>query len=257
MEELIKDFELLTEIATDLSLQFVGVETDSRKRKTSTYFLAKLVHSSRTLNRLLPSSDEEQFDFPSIASICRNIIELTNLCWYYCIDDTSELEEEFRFLLYDLHDSASLIAIFKNLGFELDDSEKLEQEKINLRNMVVSHSMFQTLHAGVQTQIKKGKKSTLLNQNQMAECRRINITEFQGIYKLLSTHIHSTGTSINQVVYTQLYSSEMDKAFLGLTLHYTSSFVAQMVKSIGEMWGIEFAKDESSEFIDHYASQLY
>ena len=74
LEELKENFELLTEIATDLSLQFDGVEADSRKASTSTYYLAKMVHSCWSLNQLLPASVDEHFDFSSIAAICRNII---------------------------------------------------------------------------------------------------------------------------------------------------------------------------------------
>ena len=136
MDELKEQFELLTEIATDLSLQFDGVETESRKAKTSTYYLAKMVHSCWSLNTLLPSSEEEYFDYPSIAAICRNIIELTNLCWYYCIEETSESEEEFRFLLYEMHDATALLAIATNLSFQLDEAGKLEQEKIDLKNAI-------------------------------------------------------------------------------------------------------------------------
>ena len=257
MEELKGNFEFLTEIATDLSMQFDGVDTECRKKKTSTYYLAKLVHSCWSLNKLLPESDDDFFDFPSIASICRNIIELTNLCWYYCIDENDELESEFRFLLYDLHDSTALISIVENLGFELDDIDKLQQEKDTLKKLIIEHPKFQTLTAEEKKQVKKGRKSTLQNQFQIIESRCINSNEFHGLYKLLSTHTHSTATSINLLTNSRLNSSELDKVFLGLTIDYTSSFIADMVKSIGKIWNIEFAKTDSKEFIDHFVSQLY
>ena len=233
MKELKENFEFLTEIATDLSMQFDGVDTECRKKKTSTYYLAKLVHSCWSVNKLLPESDEDFFDFPSIAAICRNIIELTNLCWYYCIDDNEESESEFRFLLYDLHDSSALNSIFENLGFELDDLDKLEQEKDALKKLIIEHPKFQTLTAEDKKQVKKGRKSTLQNQFQIVESRCINSNEFHGLYKLLSTHTHSTATSIKFLTNSRLNSSELDKAFLGLTINYTSSFIAEMVKSIG------------------------
>lgn len=257
VEDVKENFNFLTEIATDLSIQFSGVDTDCRKKKTSTYYLAKLVHTCWSLDKLLPESDEDFLDFPSIAAVCRNIIELTNLCWYYCIEDVSDLETEFRFLLYDYHDITSLNAIFDKLSFELDDSEKLIKEKNDLKSVIISHPIFYNLNDEQKTQVKKGRKATLLNQVQLVEKRGIDPEFFHGLYKLMSTHTHSTATSMKLVVNSRNHSSEMDEAFLGLTINYTSSFIAEMVLEIGNMWNIEFAKDESKSFIEFYVEQLY
>ena len=159
--------------------------------------------------------------------------------------------------MYDLHDSVALYAIAKNLGFRLDDYEKIEKEKADLKCAISGHASFEVLSPDVKKQIMKGRKSTLQNQIQIVESRGINSTEFQGIYKLLSTHTHSTATSIKQAVHYKLNSPEMDVAFLGLTVSYTSCFIAEMVNCIGAMWDVEFAKEESSDFIEYYASQLY
>lgn len=257
IEDVKDDFNLLTEIATDLSLQFDGIDTDCRRKKISTYYLAKLVQTCWSLDKLLPESEEDFLDFPSIAAVCRNIIELTNLCWYYCIEDVSGLETEFRFLLYDYHDTTSLNAILKKLSFEIDDPEKLTKEKHDLKNVIISHPIFLALSDEEKKQIKKGRRATLLNQFQIVDKRGINPDFFHGLYKLMSTHIHSTATSMNLVVNSRQRSSEMDKAFLGLTIHYTSSFIAGMVLEIGSMWSIEFAKAESKRFIEFYVEQLY
>lgn len=48
----------------------------------------------------------------------------------------------------------------------------------------------------------------------------------------------------------------MKPSYLGLTMHYISRFIAEMLLGIGRMWGIEFAKSESKELIEDYASQL-
>lgn len=77
VEEVKGDFELLTEIAISLSMQFDGVDIDCRRKKISTYYLAKLVHTCWSLDKLLPESKEDFLDFPSIASVYRNILELT------------------------------------------------------------------------------------------------------------------------------------------------------------------------------------
>ena len=247
----------MTEIATDLSMQFDGVNTDSRRKKVSTYYLAKLLHTCWSLDKLLPTSKEDFLDFPSIAAVCRNIIELTNLCWYYCIENVSELESEFRFLLYDFHDVTALNTICNKLSFKLDEPQTLDQEKESLKSVLMKHPKFHSLSEDDKKQVKKGRKATLLNHFQIVENRGINVESFHGLYKLMSTHTHSTATSVNLVVHTRLHSSEMDEAFLGLTMHYTSGFIAKILLEIGSMWNIDFAKSESKEFIEFHASQLY
>ncbi|PHR71109.1 MAG: hypothetical protein COA66_10335 [Arcobacter sp.] len=256
-EEVKEKFELLTEIATDLSMQFDGINTDCRRKKVSTHYLAKLVHTCWSLTKLLPLSKEDFLDFPSIAAVCRNIIELTNLCWYYCIENVSELESEFRFLLYDFHDVTALNAIFNKLSFELDEPQKLYQEKEGLKSVIMKHQQFDILSEEDKKQVKKGRKATLLNHFQIIENRGINVDYFHGIYKLMSTHTHSTATSVNLVVNSRFNTSEMDEAFLDLTIDYTSGFIAEMILEIGIMWNIDFAKSESKKFIEFHASQLY
>ena len=140
-------------------MQFGGTDTDCRRKKISTYYLAKLVHTCWSLDKLLPESEEYFLDFPSIAAVCRNIIELTNLCWYYCIEDVSDLETEFRFLLYDYHDATSLSAILYKLSFELNESEKLTLEKDDLKSEITSHPIFLSLCDEEKKQVNKGRKA--------------------------------------------------------------------------------------------------
>ena len=49
LQELIDDFDFITEIAYDLSQQFDGVHISDRKRKISTYYLAKVVPECMSL----------------------------------------------------------------------------------------------------------------------------------------------------------------------------------------------------------------
>ena len=104
--------------------------------------------------------------------------------------------------------------------------------------------------------IIKGRKSSILSQVEIAEKRGMNVGEFNGIYKLLSNHVHSTPSSIRSVVYARRDSKEMDLVFTGLILNYVASLLANMIWTIGEMWGIEFAKDESRDIVLIYSDEF-
>lgn len=260
LEELISDFNLLTEISYDLSQQFDGVITDCKRRRLSTYFLAKTVPGCMSLLKILPtesqiSNEEIYLDFSSISSLSRNLIEATNLHWYYCIDAVGEEEIDFRFLLYDYHDSVTLLKIFQSLKFTLEDIEQLESERDILKEKLKEHSYFLSLDKDMKRNIVKGRKSSILSQVEIAEKRGLNVGEFNGIYKLLSNHVHSTPSSIRSVVHARTGSQEMDLAFTGLILNYVASLLANMIWTIGEMWEIEFAKIESRDIVLRYSNE--
>ena len=93
----ISDFELLTEIGCDLSQHFGGIYVDDEIKTKSTHLLAKAIDNSFSILKLIPDSkysdDKENYlDISSVFSLCRNLIELSNIFWYL-IDDNIEQNE--------------------------------------------------------------------------------------------------------------------------------------------------------------------
>lgn len=136
LANLIDDFKLITEIGYDLSQKFDGVDTDERRKKVSTYCLAKIVPECISLLKILPSaklSKRDMFDFSSFCSISRNLIEASNLRWYYCIEPVDENEVSFRFLLYDYHDDTTICRLGAFLGQTAEDLIDIERKRANIR----------------------------------------------------------------------------------------------------------------------------
>jgi hypothetical protein len=260
LQELIDDFDFITEIAYDLSQQFDGAQTDDRKKKISTYYLAKVVPECMSLLRVLPGSrftaTEELFDFPSFCSISRSIIEASNLHWYYCIESTDEEASNFRFYLYDFHDNKSTMQMSKFFDGEEIGLNSLQVRCDDLKAKIKQSDKFKLLLPEVQRQILKGRKCSDKNQTEISESRGLNVDTFNGIYKILSTNIHSTPSAISAIVHSRIHGKELHEAFAGLILSYVASFVADMVRTIGEIWCLEFAKDESEEIIAVYSEGL-
>lgn len=260
LQELIEDFDLITAIAYDLSQQFDGVQTSDRKRKISTYYLAKVVPECMSLLKILPGSrftnSGDLFDFPSFCSISRNLIEASNLHWYYCIESTTEEQSDFRFYLYDFHDYRSTIQIGIFFGSGELEFKNLQRKCDELRVRIKEHSIFESLLPQVQRQILKGRKCSEYNQTEISENRGLDIALFNGIYKILSTNTHSTPSAISAIVHSRLHDQGLHDAFACLVLSYVASFVADMTRVIGKIWDLEFAKIESEEIIYSYSSEL-
>lgn len=260
LQELIEDFDFITEIAYDLSQQFDGVQTEDRKRKISTYYLAKVVPECMSLLRVLPGSrftdPEELFDFPSFCSISRSLIEAANLHWYYCIENAHPEVSSFRFYLYDFHDYKSTMQISRFIGGEEPRLDSLQEKCNGVKAIIKKSPIFKSLLPEVQRQILKGRKCSDLNQTEISENRGLDVNLFNGIYKILSTNTHSTPSAISAIVHSRTHGKELHEAFAGLVLSYVASFVAGMVRTIGEIWCLEFAKQESAEIIRLYSEGL-
>ena len=260
LQELIEDFDFITEIAYDLSQQFDGVQTEDRKRKISTYYLAKVVPECMSLLRVLPGSrftkSEELFDFPSFCSISRSLIEAANLHWYYCIERTDTEISNFRFYLYDYHDHKSTIQIGNFIGGEKQGLSLLQKKCDELKTIIKESPIFNSLLPEVQRQILKGRKCSDMNQTEISENRGLDVATFNGVYKILSTNTHSTPSAISAIVHSRIHGKELNEAFAGLVLLYVASLIADMVRTIGEIWCLEFAKKKSAETIRLYSEGL-
>ena len=259
-QELIERFDFITEIAYDLSQKFDGIQTEDRKRKVSTYYLAKIVPECMSLLRVMPgsryTSEGEIFDFSSFCSISRSLIEAANLHWYYCIENTDTETSDFRFYLYDFHDLKSTIQLCCFFGIEDKEQYSLQEKYNKLKNIIKGNQMFKSLLPEVQRQILKGRKCSDVNQSEISMSRCLDVSMFNSIYKLLSTNAHSTPSAINALVYSRVYSKELHEKLAALVLSYVASFVADMVMTIGETWSLDFAKHESAEIIRVYSEDL-
>ena len=261
LQELIADFDLITGIALDLSQHFDGVETDNRRGKVSTYYLAKMVPECMSILRLLPGSRYTDvgalFDFPSFCSVSRNLIEASNLHWYYCIDNISAEISEFRFLLYDYHDYRSMIHVGELIGVDESSLKVLREKYSELKNTIKFDSTFNNISADVQRQILKGRKCSDIDHPEMTMRRGLDVEEFRGMYKLLSTNTHSTPFAINTLVDVRLKEDGGHEAFANLIFPYVMAFVADTIRTTGLAWGIEFAKKESEEIIARYSVDFW
>lgn len=260
LQELIDDFDFITEMAYDLSRQFDGVQTEDRKKKISTYYLAKVVPECMSLLRVLPGSRftdaEELFDFPSFCSISRSLIEAANLHWYYCIENIDKEVSDFRFYLYDFHDEKSTMQIANFIGGEDQDLDLLQEKCDNLKGLIKESEKFKSLLPEVQRQILKGRKCSDMNQSEISESRGLDLDTFNGIYKILSANTHSTPSAISAIAHSRIHGKELYEALAGLVLSYVASFIADMVRTIGEIWCLKFAKEESEEIIEIYSEGL-
>lgn len=259
----LEDFEKLVDIGRELSHQFKGLNSPTRRLQLSTITLAKIIDNSYSILRLIPSSsfndnNLDYFDFPSIASLCRDLIEACNLSWYLSFEKISKEEEDLRFDLYDLHDTTELLKIFNFLKFSISEIQYLTNQQEELLNKVKKNPEFLKLNIDNRKKILNNKQAGLYTQFGIAEERKINLDTFNGIYKLLSNQTHTFPSSLKLLTFSRVHD-EKDSLLVHITLlvlNYCSMFLADTILNTAKIWNIKFAKMESEQLVEAYSKQL-
>ena len=257
---ILEDFELITEIGTDLSQQFDGLFVDDQKKTKSTHFLAKGLDNSFSILKLIPQSKyseskENYIDISSIISLCRNLVELSNIAWYLIEEKISHNEFQLRLDILLYHDYVSSQIVFNQLFYEKETADLLKNKADFYKKRIQENDHFKILNSGTKKLILKGKKSTIFTQFEIAEKRGIDLNDFKAYYKLMSVHTHSSPSSITQIVYKNAYDDENNFGPLIVTylINYCSSFLASLIKSVTQLWDIKFAKADSENLIEEYS----
>ncbi|WP_405568967.1 DUF5677 domain-containing protein [Winogradskyella sp. Asnod2-B02-A] len=257
----ISDFELLTEIGCDLSQHFRGIYVDDEIKTKSTHLLAKAIDNSFSILKLIPDSkysdDKENYlDISSVFSLCRNLIELSNIFWYLIDDNIEQNEFEFRIDILNYHDYISTDLIFNRIFYDEKNVEYLENKISEFKDKIENNPHFEKLDKQTKKFILNGKKSTLLTQFEIVKKRDLDLEEFRAYYKLMSVHTHSSPTSVTQLVFTQGMETdgEFNNLMLSFLIMYCGSFLANLIKSTTELWEMKFAKTESEKIINEYVS---
>lgn len=128
-----------------------------------------------------------EWDYASMFSLTRNIMECYQTEFYLCSEAISEDERLARKKLFDIHDFNSrkkLFAIFEH-KFEND----LEEE--NLVRQLTETIFFRNLSEKQQTRFLKGDDAFFFNREDLEERMGNDKKTFKYLYKLLSSNTHS------------------------------------------------------------------
>ena len=191
-------------------------------------FIHSLCTSSVSLLALAPRSrfaprHFEHFDCSSAASIARNIAEAYLTFFYLCVDDIDPEEWHFRLTLIQLHDCVSKLKIFRD--FDPDDKTlpDLEQQAAERREHLASLPRFRALSEKEQSHWLKGERAIFLNQNQILERMNVKVNHFRGMYRFLSSHVHTLPLAFYRMGERDQgrgVESDTEKAYIAVALEF-------------------------------------
>ena len=142
---------------------------------------------------------EEPWDYGSIFTLSRSLLEVRLAFFYLAIEQVPEEEWYCRWNLMCLHDCTGRIRLFEHIN---DDPQE-QQHHLNgfakqaeeLRERLRTNAFFTALPEGRQRHLLRGTDSYILPLEELAARSGSSVGEFRQIYRLLSTQVHALPVS--------------------------------------------------------------
>src|SRR5438876_6553844 len=161
----LKDFNGLLRATFQLSVKLNKLVGDSRKQIASVLF-AKINLGALSIAKLLPKDSEilprektiimdpDKFcDVSSIASLCRNLVEASNLLYYFAVEEISTEEVQLRLQIADYQAVKGSIAVLYLANYNGKQLEDLRHELAMVKTVLENSPIFANLPSGTKNQI--------------------------------------------------------------------------------------------------------
>lgn len=199
---MIRKFEKTCDIASKLSKKNAGKYTCQTLYWGALLFTRSIILSKSILT-LCPKSvynpHGDLWNFASIASITRGLLECEIQFVYLFAEDISEEEWKLRLKMIQLYDNESRNQMLKNFDKNGHNEEDFKTIKAELIGKIQTNIFYQSLSPQLQKECITGK--TLFGyQTRETVLRKLcisdeNLAKFYGLYKFLSSSVHSSPLS--------------------------------------------------------------
>jgi hypothetical protein len=182
-----------TERAITSSHAATGVDAGSRRYWASVIFI-KLCTTSVSILWLCPESrlnqDGTHWDYASIATLTRNLLECALQFFYFCIEPIGDEEWNVRLRVMQLHDCTERSRMFQAYDSNYPQLAGFAQQADELRDILQTNTFFRSLRAKLQKTLLKGERSGILTQDEILARMGRASTTIRGYYRFLSSQSH-------------------------------------------------------------------
>ncbi|MGL1932831.1 MAG: DUF5677 domain-containing protein [Desulfotalea sp.] len=176
------------------SQYYAGIKSPTSSHFYASLLFTKLCNCAKSIGQLCPKptliGNDAHWDYSSVSSLTRDLIECYLTFYYLCIEECSKDEWNARWQLMNLHDHMSRVKMFEALG---DDYEKTDDAK-NIRNEVISNlksnPWFSQLPEKQKTHYLKGKNAFFKSKGEIISASGED-PDFRFKYIFASNHTHT------------------------------------------------------------------
>jgi hypothetical protein len=183
-------------------------------------------------NRLFPS-EIQVWDFFSVASLARNLIENYHMLFFVAVEKITDEERDFRLNVLYYHQNKEKQKLYKDLGESQFDKEFDENLPI-ARKALKDHPFFVKLPSGISNAILEGRKSIYLSREDISKKRAFDNKTLSAFYRLFSNHTHSSPLSFLSMSNNRGRGNENEAEldYLTLTSHLCVKYLSAAIIDI-------------------------
>lgn len=208
-DEHIINLQAVVRLCQITSRQYGGIISKTSQHAHASVLFTTLCVKGQSLLNVLPrvvghKNHHDHWDFPSIASITRSIMEARLAFYYLCIESISREEWECRWNIMNLHDCSRRISLFEGIDPEGEDYKFFIKTKKELQERLNKNNFFQNLIKDLPEKKKKeylsGRNAYLEPLESIAEKVGFPQHQFKWEYLLLSNQVHSLPMSYYRMI---------------------------------------------------------
>jgi hypothetical protein len=230
--------------ACNLSYAKTGIPQSSRNKVFygATLF-TKLCTTAVSISKLCPHpskiGDDANWDYRSVASLTRDIIECYLVFFYLCIEECTDDEWTARLGLMDLHDHMSRVKLFDAMGSVYEENEEAVETRDELLSFLKSNCFFKDLSEKRQKNFLKGNEAFFMTQDEIILSSGETVSKFRFKYRFLSNHIHSFPMGFYRMGNGERgrgLESRIEIQYTGLCLNWISEYLSKASKQFEELF---------------------
>jgi hypothetical protein len=189
-------FESTLDFAIEVSDKTSGIFVPPRIVEANQLF-TRLTVTSVSIIHLLPynkifPSNWRFWDFFSIATLTRNLIDNYLMFYYVGVEKLSDEEIDFRLKVLTFHLNNEKYKLFSELKVDKTVLQDFEKNLPKAKDDLKGHSFFNSLSKEQAGKILTGKAAMYLSHKEISTRVQFNNEEFMSLYRLFSNHLHST-----------------------------------------------------------------
>jgi len=237
--ENLRTFENFLDFAIDVSDATAGIFVPWNLVRANQLF-TRLTVTSVSIIHLLPDnryfpSKNNFWDFFSVASLARNLIENYHMFFYVGVEKVKSEEIDFRLKLLNYHQNNEKYKMYSEYNC---DQTLLNEFELNLplaKKELKDHLFFSTLSKSKAKQILSGNKAMYLSNKEISERLPFKTDEFNLLYRFFSNHTHSSPLAYFSISNERGRGeeNETEVSYLAMTLEscikYLSATIIDMI----------------------------
>lgn len=191
----------------------------------------------------------EQWDYASIASLTRALLEIRLAFYYLSAEPCSDDEWQCRWNIFNIHDCRSRLRLFSELPNPPENVSGFQEQLNELQDSLTDNAFFATIPANQQKQFLNGNRAYLSPLEEIASRAGVDLHTFRWLYKFLSSHVHGLPMAFYRMGQQERgrgVHSDTEEGYTSLCLSFVVSLLVSSRDEMKQKFGISSEQAQQS-----------